>query len=562
MRTVLATLAFMLVAVPGADAAPQSVHKNPRFGYQFKPPKGWRSVALKTGEIWLTSKFQSKKSYFYTDPDLGYTFEHTPEVMCVAFIHENLQRKRIEDVEVEEEVTTKTITILNPYKDYEDFLDRTFSGGGWYVDEKDEGEHKGISVTKYEIKVEKLTRTGPKRIITWVYHAPDIDFALQTEVLENHYSKLKSTIDRTLKSFELIERSGELLPTMGKTADDKRITRRELTEGTPKERRSKRMESQKALHERAIASLPDDWDHSTYGSVLVLDHEQSKWAKRLGEHVEDYLAWIEKNFDYLGEGEYARSPIIRVCRDRDEERSFSRGTRSGGNWFFAGGSEVYTHKDQGGFVTGSEVGWVNRRVLLNWMTDRDEDLARALPEWLLLGLLRYVDGARMNGRKLESRVYQWDKQWASQAVGQGKATSTREIMKSTREEFRSAEGGTVRGATPSRIRRAESAMLVRFLLSKDAARSKQAKGLLERYIKTLDEVVEEIEKKEKEKDELGKDEQEPETEEEEDALAKARAERWRARERELIGETFERVFGDWTAKDWEKLDKAFFSYLK
>ncbi|MEE8468528.1 MAG: hypothetical protein V3T22_08740 [Planctomycetota bacterium] len=546
-------------AVAASPAAPQgsALFKNPRFGYQFRSPKGWRNIALKTGEVWLTSKFLSEKSYFYTG-DTGWTYEHQPEMLCIAFVHENMKRKKTVEEQEEDGVKTRVTTYSNPYKNYEDFLDRTYSGGGWYISKEEEGKHKGIPVTKYEIKVEKSARTGPKRIITWIFHAPDIDFALQTEVLETEYKGLKGLVVRSLKSFELIERSGELLPRSGTEAGAIRITRKSLTEGTPKERRTVRQKSQGQLHERAIASLPDDWDHGYHGEVLVLDHNQAKWAKRLGEHADLMLEWFAKNFDYFGEGEYARAPVIRVCEDAEEERALSRGVRSGsrgGTYFVSPGSEVITSKPDTGWI-GYEVGWVNRTLLIMWLTERDPDLYYALPEWVGVGISGFVDGARRDGRKMEFRVDQWDKDGARLAVSQGRATPPREIMRFTREEFASGADGA--DAQTYWGRRSEASQLVRWLLSKESTRCKQAKGLLERYIKTLDEVVEEIKKKELES--VGQTEA-AETEEEEDERGKANAQRWRAREKEMMDETFERVFSDWTEKDWGKFEKAYFKYI-
>ena len=271
----------------------QSLHKDERYGFQVKPPRGWRSIALKTEEGWLRAKFQSDKSYFYTDPALGYTFEHTPEVLCIAFVHEKMVKKR--EVEERDDGVTE-ITILNPYKDYEDFLDRTYAGGGWFVEEKEEGEHKGTPVTKYEIRVEKGARTGPKRMVTWVFHTDGIDFALQVEVLETEFRKLKSTVDGVIKSFKEIKRNGEPL-NEATVSDGIRITRRERNSGTPKERRSKRMESQKVEQDKAIANLPEDWDHEFYGDILVLNHDQGDWAKRLGKHAEKLLEWFFRSHD-------------------------------------------------------------------------------------------------------------------------------------------------------------------------------------------------------------------------------------------------------------------------
>jgi hypothetical protein len=559
IRTVLTVGTLTLVGLQSAPAhapLPQdsSLVKSERFGFSFRAPKSWASVALKTDEAWLASKHLSNKEYFGTDKTTGYTYSHVPEMLCITFIHANQERKTVVDEESEDGVTTKSITISNPYKDYEDFLDRTYAGGGWYVDSKEKGKHGKVEVTRYQVKVEKLARSGPKRIITWIYHAPDIDFVLQTEVLEAEYKKLRSTVEKSLKSFKFIERSGELLPTGASTLGGIRITRRELTEGTPKERRSKRVESQKIKHEKAIGALPKDWDHQYRGKVLVLDHDQDKWAKKLGDHADLLIQWMNKELAYFGENEYVRAPILRVCNDAEEEGAFTRGTRTGSTGSFvyiAPGSEIVTHKPDTGWI-GGEVNWVNRMLLRQWLLDRNEDATRAMPEWLEIGIVTHVAGARRDGRKLDFRVNEYARGGARLAVSQGRATAPRTIMSQTREEFTSGGGASTYSKS------AEAAQLVRFLLSKEGARCKQAKKLLETYVTTLIEVVDEINKKDK--GSVGISDA-PKTEEEEDARGKERAERWRQKEQDMVREVFERTFADWTEKDWSSFTKAYFKFI-
>jgi hypothetical protein len=571
MRTALAALALLLVGQPAAHAVPSTsasptgpaqdrgIHKDERFGFQFKPPKDWAGIALKTNESWLTAKYLSDKSYFYTDKDIGWTMEHQPELMVIAF---QLDAKKKTEVTEEEEdgIKVTTVTINNPYKDYEDFLDRTYQGGGWFVSEKEESKLGDLAVTKYEVKVEKLARTGPKRIITWIYHTADIDYAMQTEVLESEYKKLKRLVERSLKSFVEIERNGELLPKSGNTADSIQFSRKELTSGTPKERRTVRMKSQRELHDRAIAALPKDWKHEYHGDVLVLEHNQDKWADRLGGHLEMLLKWLEKEMGYFGEGEYARAPVVRVCDDQDEALAISRGVTSGtsGGWqWLSPGSEILTWKDDAGWI-GYGVERVNKTLLYLWLAERDEDLHSALPEWISIGLKETIGGARQDGRKLEWRIDQYDKDNARLAVAQKRATSPRDIMRFTREEFRQDSTGAASGEARM-AHYVEASMLVRFLLMPEHhKRCKQAKGLLEAYITTLGEVL--VEVKDKENDSWSSEDS-PKTEEEEDERAKARSERWRAREKELMDETFDRVFGDWTDKDWAVFEKAFFDWL-
>ncbi len=575
MRVQSCLIAFALLATPtlagprSAVSSPTAAktpavlpagggfHEDKRFGFKFKPPKEWAEIAIKTEEAWLTAKYLSDKKYFYTDKDTKYTTDHTPELLCIAFIHENMKKKSEDvDEETEDGVATTTITFNNPYKDYEDFLDRTYSGGGFFVDEKTKGKVGGVEVTKYSIKVEKLSRNGPKRILTWIYHAPDIDFAVQIEVLEGEVKKLNKILSRTFNSFKLIERTEGKLPTSGKTDDGWSVTIRQMEEGTPKERRTKRMESEEQLHRRAIERLPEEWDNLKTKGILVLSHTDKKYAKRVGDHCAALLSWLEKEFPYVGKGEYVRAPIIRVCKDDEEMGAFSRGVNSGGGWWYGTGGEIVTNKGDGGF-TGYEMDNVNRRLFSYWFQERDRDLSYALPEWLGGGLSDYIEGARAKGRKIEFRVDRYSETEAKLAASQGHATSPRDLIRMTRSEF---SGASANGGSGYWSRRQESSMLVRFLLSPESRRCKQAKKLVEEYLTALSHVITE---KEEESNSRFKDDKTkaPETEEEEEERAKERANRWRQAETSLMESVFERVFADWTESDWKSFESAYFKFL-
>lgn len=547
------TLAYTAprTASPTQPAALQKkgVHEDKRFGFQFKPPKDWSGIALKTDEAWLAAKYRSDKSYFFTDPDTKFTHEHTPELLMIAFIKENMKKKKQEVTESEEDGEKQVVVeINNPYKNYQDFLDRTYSGGGFYIDKTEKTKVDDLDVTIYHIKVEKLTI--PKRIETWVYHTEDIDFALQIEVLESENRKLQKLKDRSYKSFEQIERTEGRLPTSGATEDGIRITFRDMNTGTDKERKTKRVESQKQLQARAINQLPEDWDHIKVGDTLILTHTDRKYTDRVGDHVKIFMKWLDKEFDYIGPKQYVRAPIIRICESAEEEGSFTRGVRTGSEGVFSGGQEIVTHKDQAGFI-GGEIGYVNRRLLDHWLDEKDSDLNLAMPMWLRNGLYEYVDGARADGRKLDFRADDWSRDNARLAISKGEATSPRELIAMTREEF-------VGGGQGYWGRTAESVMFVRFLMSPEARRCKQAKTLIKDYILALDQVVE----AQKAADEASSDDDpdRPKTEEEEEEMAKARAERWRARERQLMEDVFTITFGDWDEGDWEKLEKAYFDF--
>lgn len=60
---------------------------------------------------------------------------------------------------------------------------------------------------KFEIKLEKLAN-DKMRYIGWVYEGQGVDFAVEFEVLESQYKKLRPQIMATLGSFKFIAATG------------------------------------------------------------------------------------------------------------------------------------------------------------------------------------------------------------------------------------------------------------------------------------------------------------------------------------------------------------------
>ena len=210
-----------------------------------------------------------------------------------------------------------------------------------------------------------------------------------------------------------------------------------------------------------------------------------------------------------------------------------------------------THKDDTGWI-GWEMDWVNQRLFDGWLQDRDRDLSMAMPEWLRSGLRNFVEGARAKGRSMDFRVDGWNRDETRLAVAQGQAASPRELIRMTRHELYESTGNAFWS------HQQQSAMFVRYLMSDDARRTKQARDLVEDYIKALDAIIDE-ELAQRRED--FKDEGTPKTEEEEAELARKRAERWQKEEDRLMDKIYQRVFGDWTDSDWEALERGFFDFV-
>ena len=550
MRTLLLALAVLpglWSVVPPAVQAPQASgwHADERYGYKLRPPKDWQAIPIQVQDGWQIAKWLSDKTFFYTDPDQGWTWEHRPTCKVVAFVTE-VVRERARAQKVEEGERIK-ILIDNPYRDYQDYLRRTYSEGGWFVHEETTGEVNGLKVTKYHIKVEKLSYTGPKRIDAWIYHTPEVDFAVEFEVLQDSWDKMESTVDKTLKSFAEIARTagGLTTPTTGtSTVGGFTITSIEREkEMTAEERAQYRRQQEAAEHRKAIENLPEGWEHEEHGRILVLNHSRDKVAQQRAEQAQALLDWLDKTLPFIGPDEYVRAPIIRICKDFEEELTYSKG--GAGNAWGGTGMEVTGHNDNSGKI-GYETEWMNKRVLEIWFQDRDRDLYWALPEWIGYGL-REVVGTSTNKRgTLVFREDDFSREGVRERARAGTLTPVRELMmKGTADFYQQGDYRIVY----------ESQSLVRFFLCGDAKKSAATKDVLPEYLANLKAVITAIEAEEKIAGASA--DKKPTTEEEEEEYFRQKRQGWKDRERRILEETFQRTFGAWDDKDWERFEKAY-----
>ena len=485
---------------------------------------------MQVDEQWKVAKFLSDRAFTFNDTESGFGYDHKPEMTVIAFVAAVVEGRGVSESEPEDGI--KIFEFKNPYKDYEDYLRRTYSGGGWFISADEKDTHDGIEVRKLEIKVEKLTRSGPKRIVTWIFHLDDVDLAVQFEVLEDAYKKLKGDMTACLKSFKTIARTkGSLTPTttggptLGVDEDELSLEDRTL----------RRRQTEKVHHERAAEGLPDGWTVKEMGRFLVLNHADDKYAKKVVDQAEAVWDWLDDTFPYIGPGEYVPKPILRICKDGDEESAFR-----GGDWFGMG-LEIVTHKDQGSGSQSYEFEYVNRRVLAIWFNHHDKALYWALPQWLDSGLRDVLGKARPKGKGLEFKVDEWEREQLRTAGREGKRTALPDLLKMTGSDFWSEWH-----------RGDEAAAFVRFLVT---AKSKKHRQILEDYLGILQSIVRDAEAKEK--DAKPVDTKAPETEEEEEERFKKRRDTWKEKEQELIDQIFERAFGDWTEKDWKRLADGF-----
>ncbi len=543
--------AALLLLGAGAAARAAGDYENSEYGFKLRTPRDWPQMPLQSEERWRVASFQSDKSYFWTDKTEGWTWEHKPDLTVIAFVK---SQETGEDEEEEEEEGEgkkdsqgeKGVTFrFNPYKDYLEYLKGTYSGGGFYVAEERDLELADIPVHVYEIKVEKGARTGPKRIVTWVFQQPELELAVQFEVLEEAYPKLKSTLEGCLRSFRVVPRSGGPLSPGANTT----ILIEDLSELPPKEREAKLKILEKNAHDKALASIPPEWTSFRTKRFLVVTHTDEKYARRVAEQGEGLFAWMEGTFPFVGPEQYVRQPVLRICANWDEYRSFWEGGMI--IYFGSAPSEVISYNDQRGFATGWAVEVANYLFLALWFQERDRDLWFAMPGWLRDGLYQVLGTARVdkNSKKLEFRVDDWERDGVREVVRSGEAVRPRDMLKMIFEEYSGGEGAT-------RSERAKQAgSFVRFLVAGSGAKDPRSKDLLRDYIKNLKQVLVELEAQD---EEGGDEEDKPKTEAEEEAYFKARSQRFKEREQEILDSVFERTFRSWDEKRWNDLEDAYF----
>jgi len=528
----IATLGLVLVTIGSAAraAAGDDTLESPVFGFSVRAPRDWTVVPTNVEDRWLVGKFLSDKEYSFNDSE-GWTWQNRPEMTVVAFVEGS---ESDAELEADEASGSIRIRIDTPYEDYEDYLDTAFRGRGFYIDETDEKKSGGVPVTVYEIKIEKQV-TAPMHATAWVYHLDGVDVAVQFVFMEEHLSKLKSTLSRSFKSFKEIERTADELPDQSRW-----ITFEDMTQGTPQERRKKRMESELQHREQVQASLPDGWEAEQVGKCFVVRHVDKRYAEDLVEQVEAVLAWLDATLPFVGPEEYVREPILRICASRDEENAFRRG---GDGWYV--GTEIVTCRDRDDW-TDWEVGWVNTAVIRHWLRERNLPMSLAMPQWLIAGLTEYFQDARLKGSKLAFRTDDWQRHRMREIERDGALSTPREIMLMDSRSFYA--GNDLRNHRQANA-------LVNFFFSGKASRSAKGKELLKDYVRNLQEVVAEIQAEE---DANEPSEEKPKTEEEEEKLFKERRTRWTKRERRILDETFERTFAGWSDKDWTSFEKAYF----
>ncbi|MCZ6786485.1 MAG: hypothetical protein O7E54_04895 [Planctomycetota bacterium] len=533
MRTFLLLTGIVALGPLAAVSAesPGAYYKNERWGYKVRTPQDWTHAAMSADEHWIASKHLSKRTIAAKNG-----WSSRPEMWVIGFPHARERgAKRTKGSKGE-----NRIEIENPYKDYKDFLKRhqRFAGGGYYFSAEKEATIAGGKVTKYEIKVENMVE-NPYRIVTWVYHFDDIDFAIQFRIFASHIDKYKGTFKTCLKSFRRARRKKSMPG--GVTTGKKIVEDVDEDELTPEELKKHRHALFERKLRREVDALPKGWFHMRSKNYVALSNADKKFTKESLVHAEAIRTYLEKTFGHIGD-DYVPPGLIRIFNSREEEVAFQQGTKS--VWFGTVSPILLTRKR--GEYADWEYEYLNGRVTSQWLSFRNRHLDWNMPFWFETGLEQHMKFAAVKGRKVTGfKPDPYDKASLRTMLKQGKAAELMSLFQGNERGIYSLQAGSV----------------VSYLLGK-GNRGKW-KNSVQNYLKNLIKVIEEEEKRLKVKTDaaLGRasenameDEDEDEDDEANDGPSEDFVRAFKDKAKNIRKRAFEMTFGEMSEKDWKKLD--------
>lgn len=514
-------------------------YKDEQLGFSLALPEDYRAIPIAGEEQYIVAKWQSEREYV----DVKEGWGHRPELKVVLFDPKG--RKTAEVKEGSDDLTR--ITVKNPYRTYKDWI-KSDASGGRYISKEEATTVNGVDTTWFEVAYEKLTT--PRHGLAFVYHAPDIDYCVTVEVLEQHWEKLSPALLRAFKSFKLFPRKGTVKREV--TGDDDVMVVKDVSKLAPVDRLRRRTAIFEKNLRLATERLTDGWTVKRSKNYVALSHASPKYTDLILDQAEAVRAYADATFAYFGDG-LPGPEMFRICKDYDEERSFRDLSSRSGGWT----REITLSQNEGFWGLGNLGGEIFER----WLEDKNPRLRFGMPPWLSNGIREWIGSSYVKGSKLEFRPDGDLIVALKLAAKQKKLIGPREMMQMSSDElYKSMESSGASPLNDNSWRTSASqqaAGLVRFLLAGPGKSNARTKDLLRAYVVALDEHL----KAEDEKPpEAGGTYQAPKTEEEEEERFKNREKFWKDHEKDLLKAVFEKVFREWADADWSAFEKSYRSY--
>ena len=522
-----------------AQGSTPNTYKDEKYGFQVTIPADYNQVPLDPTEDWVVAKF------IYKRPIEGKKewSSMTPEIKVIVFPDEATKRKA-KKVEGKDDDGDKNVVLLlnNPFKNYLDYLERTYKEGGWHVAKEEKGKVDGMDVVKRSILVEKLAQNGARTITAWEYRMPDAAFVVHSEVLTEWADKYVPDFARMMAGFKRVKREGGGALT-GPVTGNKITTRWWDPDMTPEQRQKYRSEHQAQVMKRAVERLTEGWKSKQTDKFLFLWHCKDKFADMTMKQAALMRKFMDERFGSVGQ-DYVIPFIVRICASPEEARSY---LDSSGNSWSANNREVVVYEDKDWGTSGSGFVSLNWGIARGFMNDKNQKLWWALPPWLDDGLSLYISRLAIDTTtgKLVSKPDEWDMEVIRDKLRKGEFKPAKDILTAREDSY---------SKTADRVM---SMAICKFLMD-DGQRNPKFAPIVPTYLKVMDERIRELEAAEKKTKAADATSRDNEDDGDDGRLAKE----WKARRSELLEHCFKKVFGAWTDSDWRAFDEAWKKALR
>jgi hypothetical protein len=366
-----------LATLAPAREAPGGFFRNEAFGYKVRVPKEWRQASRPPDEAVIASKHLGKRELEAAKS--RHWAREEPEMCVFALSHKGGEAA-----------------------DYREFIQRQTDvvawGQGYDFSREKQTTVGGVKVTQYEITVAKERRgdEAPRRIVAWVYHFDDFDFAVQFKILDEHYSDYAASFRGCLKSFKRIPRTKALPGAAEAKPADGAEAGGEKAELSPEEKKRAREKEIERRFQQETDELQEGWKHRRTPGFLVLYNAPEKFVRATITHADAVWAHLGKTF-----GQATAEPaILRIFATEGERESYSKGE---GDQAVAEILVVFGH----GYVKDNEYERLNRGLFARWCNARHAHLEGSLPGWLAWGMEKYMDMVRSKGRRITFANDDW-----------------------------------------------------------------------------------------------------------------------------------------------------------
>ncbi len=515
MRNALLVLGFVFAfaATVRAGEPPGDFFENRAFGFKLRVPKDWREVPA--DHPWIASKHLGKREL---DAQRGTLWgRETPELWVTAFPH-------------------AAGKVENPYSDYRDFLSKNtqfidFSNGYEIIEEK-ETTVDGAKVTTYDIKETKSDRV-PHRVVAWVFHFDDFDFAVQFKVFEWCYADYEASFRGCLKSFKRIDRT-EAVPGTADAGGGTAVASRADVLKLPPDQRARAMkDAVEARLRREIEALPDGWKNRRTKKFVVLSNAEDKFTKAAIDHAEAISDHLDDFFGTAG-AEYVPPSILRIFATGEERTAYGKGKEDAQSLV----REV---------AIGAGHGWekdnawedLNRSLWSEWLSMRHPQLEETLPGWFREGLNKYMNMLRTKGKRIGFANDDYDRDEIRLQI---KREAYEELLALLSRDF--VDQGRPSGALQDQDRTRQVRVVVLWLMRQgNSGKSKNlVRDLVLAVAAEIDATEAEILKMPEQKD-----------------VEKPTLESRRA---DIRKAAWNRLFAGWDEGDWNRLTTAWLGYSK